>query len=176
MQDDFLSELEFLGVTARLKRLSDTLSESIRELYRENDVDIEPSWHLILLYLQRHGHATVTQIARALRISQPAVTKVIHRMIARGYLDAVQDPADARKRNLRLTEEAVTRLPHLEGIWAAGQAAVREILGSKTTFLQSLSAFEAQVRRRGFKDRASDHLSRREQTAKPCPSREKEHM
>ena len=167
MQGDFLSELEYLGVTARLKRLSDALSESIRELYRENDVDIEPRWHLILLYLRRHGHATVTQIARSLRISQPAVTKMIQRMIARGYLDVVQDPDDARKRNLHLSDEAMTRLPHLERIWAAGQAAVHEILGSGASFLESLSAFEAQVRARGFKDRAYDHLARRKQTAKP---------
>ncbi len=43
MEQDFLKELEFLGVTARIKRLSDSLFYSIKGLYASENIDLEPS-------------------------------------------------------------------------------------------------------------------------------------
>jgi DNA-binding MarR family transcriptional regulator len=153
VEKDFLRELEFLGVTARLKRLSDGLTASIKELYREAGVDIEPSWHLVLLFLEERS-ATLTEIAEALHLSQPAMTKMINRMVARGYLDVVRDVDDSRKKNIRLSARARERLPLFKEIWAAGQAAVREILGSDRAFLHHLERFESRVGERSLADRA----------------------
>ena len=50
MENDFLGELKYLGITARLKRLSDNISTNIKELYKEKDLDIKPSWHLIFYF------------------------------------------------------------------------------------------------------------------------------
>ena len=36
MKKDFLKELEYLGITARLKRLSDAMSYSIKSLYKSS--------------------------------------------------------------------------------------------------------------------------------------------
>lgn len=47
MEIDFLVGLEYLGVTARIKRLSDTFFYSIKELYKQLGITIEPSWHLV---------------------------------------------------------------------------------------------------------------------------------
>lgn len=159
VDSDFLKDLEFLGVTARLKRLSENLSASIKDYYQATDLDLEPSWHLVLLLL-RDGDATPTEIASSLNLSQPAVTKMIHRMVARGYLEVVPDEADGRKKNVRLSTRARDRLPVFEGIWAAGEAAIREILSDNTAFLGHLEAFEDGVERRGFAERALAHLGR----------------
>lgn len=157
MENDFLKDLAFLGVTARLKRLSDALTAGIKEFYQANDVDIEPSWHLVLLFL-RDGDATPTEISTALNLSQPAVTEMIKRMVARGYVDVRPDEADGRKRNVRLSDRARDRLPALERIWAAGESAIREMLEHDMAFLGHLEALEARVGRRGFKERALEHL------------------
>jgi DNA-binding MarR family transcriptional regulator len=157
MSADFLRELEFLGVTARLKRLSDGLSTSIRELYRVRGVDLEPGWHLVLLYLEGRT-ATPSEIAASLKLSQPAVTKTINRMVLRGYLDVRPEDADARKKNVRLSAKARDRMPDFARIWDAGQLAVRDILGRDTAFLRQLEVFEDGVGRRGFSERALEHL------------------
>ena len=159
MPADFLRELEFLGVTARLKRLSEGLSTSIRELYRASGVDLEPSWHLVLLYLEGRT-ATPSEIAASLELSQPAVTKMIDRMVRKGYLDVRPEEADARKKNIRLSARARDRMPDFARIWAAGRAAVRDILGHDTAFLRQLAALEDRVGRKGFAERALEHLGR----------------
>ena len=158
MASDFLMDLRFLGVTARVKRLSDALSVGIKELYQLNDIDLEPSWHLVLLYLKQQASATMTEIAEALRLSQPAMTKMIHRMMAKGYLEAVREDSDGRKKNIMLTAKARERLPVFERIWTAGQESIREILDSNEEFLEHLEDFESKIRSKGFADRAMERL------------------
>lgn len=158
MDDDFLRELEYLGVTARLKRLSDAFSTGIRELYKAAGVDIEPSWHLVLIKLKRQGQGTMSELAEAFHMSQPAVTKMIGRMVQKGYLTVSRCEKDGRTRVLRLSTKAERRLPQFEKIWRAGRASIREMLRSNRDFLQGLDKLEAEVRRRDFKDRAMKHL------------------
>ena len=157
MEDDFRRELAFLGVTARLKRLSETLSASIRELYRARDVDLEPSWHLVLLFL-KHRNATLTEMAASLSLSQPAMTKMIGRMRARGYLEVLPDQADGRRKDIRLSPKARERLPAFERIWQSGEAAVRDIVGDDTAFLGHLAALEDRLDQKSFAERALAHL------------------
>ncbi len=159
MQPDFLRELEYLGVTARLKRLSDTLSASIKDYYKANGVDIEPSWHLVLLYLDGRS-APLTELASGLRLSQPAATKMVQRMIERGYLEEERDEADGRKKLVRLSTHAKRRMPRLRRVWAAGQATVREILGADRSFLDELAQFEDRIAEKGFAERAGARLAR----------------
>ena len=160
MEDRFLRELEYLGVTARLKRLSDALTADIKPLYREQGVDIEPSWHLVLLLLQRSGTATITQIAGTLSLSQPATTQMITRMLDRGYLDVSPDRQDSRRKNVSLSARAKRSLPRFHRIWDAGQEAIREILGPGTAFFEHLEHFETQVDKRSFRVRATERLNR----------------
>ncbi len=158
MENDFLKELEFLGLTARLKRLSDSLSASIKELYRTNGIDFEPSWHLVLLFLKYRPAAALSEIASSLKLSQPAMTRMINRMVSAGYLEVRRDETDGRKKGVRLSRMARERLPALQRIWAAGEAAVREMLDEKTVFFQHLEALEDKVRRSSFAERAGKHL------------------
>lgn len=157
VNDDFLRNLGFLGFTARLKRLSDGLTADIRELYRAQDIDIEPSWHLVFLFLEDRT-ATPTKIAVSLNMSQPAVTKMIKSMVAKGYLDVAEDDADGRKKNVRLSPRARRRMPAFEKIWEAGRAAIEDVLGGDAAFLGDLEALEDEVAREGFTDRAVARL------------------
>jgi DNA-binding MarR family transcriptional regulator len=161
MPGDFLEELGHLGVTARIKRLSDALTAGIKELYRAEGVDIEPSWHLVFLFLKDRRSATLTEIADSLRLSQPAMTKMIRRMHDRGYLIVARDRADTRKRNVRLSVRARRRLPRFERIWAAGRASIGEILAEDAAFSEGLAAFESRIREKSFDERAAAHLGRR---------------
>ena len=158
MEKDFLKELEFLGVTARLKRLSDVLSYSIKELYKANGIDIEPSWHLVFLMLKRQNKSTMTEIADALNLSQAATTKMITRMTKKGYVVVLKDEHDSRKKILQLSEKANTELPKFEKIWDAGQKSIREILEPNMEFFKYLEEFETQINNKSFKDRAIEHL------------------
>ena len=166
MTTDYLRELHYLGVTARLKRLSDALTTSIRELYLSQELDIEPSWHLVFLYLKDHPATAVTRLADALHLSQPATTKMIDRMAKRGYLRISLDAADARRRCVSLSTLALARLPEFKRVWAAGENAVQELLSESDELLQGLEDIEGELQRRSFAQRVTDRLSNRTQERK----------
>ncbi len=160
MQNDFLKELEYLGITARLKRISDSLSYNIRALYEAQGIDIEPGWHLVFLILKKHGTLTMTELAEAFELSQPAVTKMIGRMKSKGYVGIQPGGADNRKKQLVLTEKALSALPAFQRVWDAGQQSVKEMLQGNETFFAALEKFEQQLKSKSFKARAQDHLDR----------------
>ena len=110
MEEDFLIEMDYAGLTARLKRLSDAFVYSTKEFYKSIDLDIEPNWHMIFLILQKNERMTVMEIAEALRLSHPAIVKLINKMKKHGYIKSEIDASDARKYQLRLSEKALEKL------------------------------------------------------------------
>lgn len=160
MKNDYLKELGYLGVTARLKRLSDSFSAGIKELYISAGVDIEPSWHLLLLYLKKNGKSTLTEISGAFKFSQPAANKMISRMAQKGYIVITTDKKDSRKKILRLSQKAVKNMDKFEKIWQAGQDSVKEMLKLNSQFLISLERFELQNELKSFADRAKEKVKK----------------
>ncbi|MDW3646378.1 MAG: MarR family transcriptional regulator [Bacteroidia bacterium] len=158
MEKDFLKELEYLGITARLKRLSDAMSYSIKNLYKEEGLDIEPSWHLILLYLKEHSSASMSEVAEAFNYSQPAITKMIRKIVQRGYLLLKSDPQDSRKKLIRLSEKAHAELPRFERVWEAGQNAIRKMLVENEDFLLALDQLEREHQKASFQERVYQEL------------------
>lgn len=159
MENDFLKSLGFLGVTARLKRLNDKVNKSIKELYKYYNLDIEPSWHLVFLILKENKNQTLKEIADTLKLSQPAMTKMVNRMIKKGYLTLEKDNLDNRKKILKLTKKTKLQLPFFEKIWTAGQHSIEEILIKNTYFLESLSNFENKINEISFKDRVIYYMN-----------------
>ncbi|MBX2872180.1 MAG: MarR family transcriptional regulator [Saprospiraceae bacterium] len=158
MQQDFLRDIGYLGVTARLKRLSDSISYNIKTLYREQGLDIEPSWHLIFLWLEQEGTSTMSEIAAAMHYSQPAVTKMLNKIEARGYLTIHTDPDDQRRRLIQLSRKAKAQLPQFKQVWQAGQEVIEEMLCQNQSFIPGLAAFEDQQEKQAFTARVLGRL------------------
>ena len=158
--NDFLNELKYLGITARIKRLNDALTYSIKRLYESQDMDIEPSWHLILLLLKKNKQLSSIELSKRIQISQPAITKVIKKMIAKGYVKQTMSSVDNRIKIIELTVKSHQNFPKWEKVWDAGQNAIAEMLADNAIFFNALSAFEAQQMQLSFKERAQRLLER----------------
>lgn len=154
MERDFLAELKYLGVTARIKRLSESLFYSIKELYKYADIDIEPSWHLVLLILKEEKEISMIELAKALNLSKPAITKMIKKMQEMEYVIITSDSNDSRKKVVKLSEKAKIKLPEFERIWSAGQSAVQELLEDNEHFMEALEKFEKRNLEESFGKRA----------------------
>ena len=159
MEKDFLKELGYLGVTARIKRLSDALFYSIKELYDQQRIDIEPSWHLVLLALKQNEQVTMLDLSKWLNLSKPAITKMVNKMQRMGYVDFTSDQNDQRKKIVQLSAKAEKELPKLERIWNAGQKTVEQMLENNPLFLEALSDFEKQQTEQSFSERAIKRLN-----------------
>ena len=80
MSNDFLYEMGYPGITARLKRLNDLFVVQTKQFYKEFDIDIEPNWHMIFVLLEKEEKLSITEIADFLQISHPGVIKLVKKM------------------------------------------------------------------------------------------------
>ena len=161
MDKDFVRELGFLGVTARLKRLSDSISASIKEMYKQQNIEFEPSWHLYILFLREHPQSSMTEISESLKISLPAVYKVCGKLEKSGLISIVQNELDSRKKCIQLTTKAEKEFIKLNEIWAAGSQAVEQMLATNKSFLRALEKLESENEKLSFECRVQQHLSQK---------------
>lgn len=166
MDKDFFKEIEYFALTARLKRLSDNMLYSAKDLYKSLELDIAPNWHLVFLLFKKQETLTMTEIADAFQLSQAAVIKIINKMKANDYLVAIKDPVDNRKQQLRLSEKAQRELPKLEKVWQAGEQSIKDILQGNEQLLQQLSELEAAIAKQTYKERTLQHLERSNKKSK----------
>jgi MarR family transcriptional regulator for hemolysin len=68
-----------------------------------------PQWQL-LLHLNRHPGMTQTQLAAALELSVPTVANLVHRLVARGWIEIRIDPAHRLNKYLYLLPTAQPKL------------------------------------------------------------------
>ena len=154
---DFLQNLELYGVTARIKRISDTLMHDARRVYEHLGLPIEPNWHLIFLLLKKEEQLSVTEISKALNFSHPAVINIIKKMKQAGYVTGTSDKSDSRKQLIQLTEKAKKELPLFERKWDKIEIAVGELFSD--AFLKQVSLVEQKMKERSLLSRVEDIIA-----------------
>jgi DNA-binding MarR family transcriptional regulator len=158
MKDDFLTELGYLALAARFKRLSEAMVHGGRNMYKSLNLDIEPNWYLIFKLLSKHQKLSITKISKLLRFSHPSVISMVKKMKARGYLSTSVDANDSRKQIVKLTSKAHDLLPRLEDIWKAGSEGTKKMLDDNDGFLNKLTNLEIQFREHDFMVRTLKEL------------------
>lgn len=78
------------------------IDEVHAELARQGHPNVRPAYGFALQAIGLEGSAA-SDIARRLGISKQAAGKTVDRLVALGYAERADDPADARRRLVRLT-------------------------------------------------------------------------
>ncbi len=150
MKGDYIKQLDYLGFTMRLKRLSDAIIHSGRKLYKDLDLDIEPNMFSVFKLLEDRGPQSITEIAEAIGLSHPSVIAITKKMIATDLLYAEKDEQDARKSVLKLTPKAIQKSPEYNAIWEKGNSAMHKVLDQHKA-LEFLSRMEEVFEKRDFR-------------------------
>ena len=79
------------------------------ELARRGHPDVRPSYGFAMQAVGVQG-ATASEIGRRLGVSKQAAGKTVERLEALGYAERADDPADARRKIVRLTAHGVDAL------------------------------------------------------------------
>ena len=79
------------------------------ELARRGHPDVRPVYGFAMQAIGVHG-ATASEVGRRLGVSKQAAGKTIDRLAGLGYVERVDDPADARRKLIRLTARGVDSL------------------------------------------------------------------
>lgn len=163
MEEDFTRELEYLGFTMRLKRISDAMLQEGRRLYNTLGIDIEPNWFVIFKLLKKYPSLSVMEIADRIKLAHPSVITITNKMIKAGYVSSAKSDEDNRKRVLRLTEKARKKLPAYEEIWSAGSKGMEQALDSMNA-LEFIAELEDRFFERGFRERTLEQLKAQTKT------------
>lgn len=156
---DLLIELEIEGLSSRIKRLSDALLYSTRDLYKSEGLDIEPNWNLIFRLFQHQNEITITEISERLQFSHPAVVKIVNKMKEKGYVVTSSDSLDKRKQNIMLTTKAKETLKIIEPYWNIGTQVIQDLIENSPNFLKEITEIENKIKEKSYKERALEKLN-----------------
>ncbi|UCD61200.1 MAG: MarR family transcriptional regulator [Flavobacteriaceae bacterium] len=153
MERDFIKELGYKALDNRLKRISDRMSHDTRKFFKEIDIDVEPSWHLVFKLLRENDMLTMVQIAEQLGYTHPSMVVMLKKMTSKGYIISEKDSYDKRKQNIKLTQKSLDLLPDLEQIWNSCEDAIYKMLKEDLSILKQLDEIEASLKSIPFNER-----------------------
>ncbi len=160
---DIIGQLGPLAFASRLRRLSERLMRDASRVYKSQQINMEARWFPIMYLLRQEGAMGITEIARALQVTHPAVNQLAAGMLEEGLLVESKDPTDERRRILALSRKAQNALAGVEPIWEAIEEATREVIDlSGDDLLGSLKKFETALDEREMYDRVLDRLHERD--------------
>ncbi|OXM61829.1 MarR family winged helix-turn-helix transcriptional regulator [Amycolatopsis vastitatis] len=110
------------------------------ELARRGHPDVRPSYGFAMQAVGVQG-ATASEIGRRLGVSKQAAGKTVERLEALGYAERAEDPADARRKIVRLTAHGVDALGKSAEIFDDLRAEWVRTVGA-----ERISALEADLR------------------------------
>lgn len=143
--EDVIRSLGLLTLGTRLKRIGERLQAQTQAVIEAEGVADIPASHLpVLAALQRLGPLTVGDIALALGVRQPGVTRQLGKLQEAGLVEARQSAGDLRLRTIELTEAGQRQVAHArQHSWPAIEAAVAEACAPHgTALLAQLTALE----------------------------------
>ena len=112
----------------------------------------------MLASIDRLGPLAVGDLAEALGVTQPAVTRSVSQLADLGYLVVKPAGDDHRRRIVDLTESGRTLVDHAKAaIWPRIEAAVRDLCGDLTgPLLEQVACIEDGLTTRSLKQRSDD--------------------
>jgi DNA-binding MarR family transcriptional regulator len=159
MVDDVVEQLGHLALGTRLKRIGERLQGETTRFIAAGGLPVPASAFPLLAALDRPGGLTVGELADAIGVSQPAVTRSVTRLAFEGLVTVASESSDRRRRSVQLSEageEVVTRAR--AAVWPHVEAAVAEACdGLDGPLLAQLAALEARLDREPIDRRAMRH-------------------
>lgn len=156
MTRDIIVEHGALFLGSRLKRLSERLQSDVAHVTERAGVHVQPGHYALLATLDRYGPLTVGELADAMQISQPAVTRTLSRLLEMGLVGSSRIHRDQRHKTISLTAEGMSVLVRSKLlVWPQVEKAVTQVLqGLSGSFLDQIAAIEASLSERALSERA----------------------
>jgi DNA-binding MarR family transcriptional regulator len=142
-----------------LFRLLDAMDADIARLYVERGISgVRPRFVGPLIRLGRRGGMTIRQLAESLEVTHSAMSQTVAALQRDGLVTTTAG-ADARTREVVLTDRARDLLPFLEAEWRATEQVVAELDAEIPYALsQVVEDLKAALARRSFHDRIADRI------------------
>ncbi|MCP4570383.1 MAG: GNAT family N-acetyltransferase [FCB group bacterium] len=159
---DIIQELGALAFASRLKRISERLMKDVSRVYKDQDFDFQARWFPVLFILSQKSPLSVTEIARELRLTHPAVNQIAGSVTKAGLLTSSRDKNDDRKRLLSLTPKGKKLVARMVPIWRDIELSTAELLKSSgSNLLSALDRIERSLDENDMYVRVSERIKKR---------------
>jgi DNA-binding MarR family transcriptional regulator len=144
MVTDIVRELGHLALGSRLKRLGERLQAQTQAVLAEAGISLPSSHFPVLVALDRLGPLSVGELAEAVGISQPGVSRMLENLQSDGFVASQRLKGDRRLRPIVLTKAGRQLLARAKQLtWPRIEAAVADACaGASGPLLAQLSALE----------------------------------
>ena len=161
MVDDIVEQLGHLALGTRLKRIGERLQGETTRFIAESGLPVPASAFPLLAALDRPGGLTVGELADAVGVSQPAVTRSVTRLAHDGLVTVASESSDRRRRSVQLSEAGEDVVSRARAtVWPHIEAAVAEACdGLDGPLLAQLAGLEARLDREPIDRRARRHAA-----------------
>lgn len=148
------------GGVAPLRELLRAMEDDIALLYERRGVTgVRPRFSMALIRLHRRGPMTVRALAAEVDVTHSAMSQTVAAMRRDGLVDSSVG-ADARTREIVLTDRGLGLVPFLEAEWRATEAAWADLEAELPyPMARVVEDMVGALGRRAFVDRIADRLT-----------------
>jgi DNA-binding MarR family transcriptional regulator/ribosomal protein S18 acetylase RimI-like enzyme len=161
---DVLIDHPHLFLGSRLKRLAEQLQSDAAQITQLAGIPIQSGQYPLLATLDAQGATTIGDLARSMRLSQPAITKTVGKLVESGLAAIDRSDADGRRRTVSLTAAGQAALDQSKQVvWPIVTAAVAQMTDDLSgSLFDQLGQLEQRLAIRSLATRAQhmaiDHL------------------
>ncbi len=124
---DYLQNLGLMGLSARLKRLSDELTTDMNALYKSQGHDLESSVFPLLMLLYQEGDMCLRKAQNYLGSSHAHISQKAKALKTKKLIALKTDPADKRSKIMALTPMGKEVIAKASPLWRAMNEALADI-------------------------------------------------
>ncbi|MEZ5275020.1 MAG: bifunctional helix-turn-helix transcriptional regulator/GNAT family N-acetyltransferase [Opitutaceae bacterium] len=152
---------DLLNLSSRLHRLGRRTAEGVDTVTREMELEAEPRWFAGLRLLGEHGPLGITEIARSLGQTHPAIVQLARTLDVRGLTRDRRDSNDERRRLIVLSRKGRELVDELRVLWQAQESAIEHWTREAGVDLSAiLTSLEALLDREPMDERIRRELRR----------------
>lgn len=159
---DLIGRLGPLAFASRLRRLADRLHKDGSQIYKTQNIDFQARWFPVMYALTEKKSMAITELARELELTHPAINQIANAMQSRGLLKSVKGKRDERQRFISLSPIGKNLSKELAPVWQDISDATDELLNlTDTDLLASLETIEQALDSQGMFARVEVRLKKR---------------
>ena len=144
---------------SRLKRLAERLQSGAERVAVDCGLPTQPSQMPLLAALYRAGPMSIGEAVEMLGISQPAVTRILTRLVEMGLVETMRDDRDQRSKTMALTAAGRETMDLASAtMWPRLRMAVNELC-DVPALLTQVEAIERALAERPLESRPLDGLA-----------------
>ena len=144
MIKDIVRQKGYLALGSRLKRIGERLQADVQQLLNQHDIPIQSSQYPLLVTLDEVGPLAVGDLAMALGVSQPGITRSVGQLAKQKLVTIQRGKEDQRTKTITLTRQGRTILTKgRHYIWPHIEATLSELLsGHSGALIEQLDLLE----------------------------------